>query len=105
MFFFSLLLLLLLQCEFIDRRLAIAQSRGKCYCQTSGNSKISEKLLLPDTPGLMRVVQTLELFTVLCTSMHCYYRKNENFQMKNFDIINFFGAEIWKIMYSPENPF
>ena len=51
----------------IDRRLAIAQSREKCYCQTSGNStksgkcyyqtsgnsKISGKLLLPDTTGLM----------------------------------------------------
>ena len=34
--------------ESSDRRLAIAQTREKCYCQTSGNSKISEKLLLPD---------------------------------------------------------
>ena len=31
-----------------DRRLAIAQSREKCYCQTSGNSTKSGKVLLPD---------------------------------------------------------
>ena len=34
--------------ESFDRRLAIAQSRGKCYCQTSGNSTNSRKVLLPD---------------------------------------------------------
>ena len=34
--------------ESIDRRLAIAQSREKCYCQTSGNSTNSGKVLLPD---------------------------------------------------------
>ena len=33
----------------IARRLAIARSRRHCYCQTSGYSKISGKLLLPDT--------------------------------------------------------
>ena len=37
--------------ESIARRLAIAQTREKCYCQTSGNSKISGKLLWPDTTG------------------------------------------------------
>ena len=34
--------------ESIDRRLVIAQSRGKCYCQTSGNNTNSGKVLLPD---------------------------------------------------------
>ena len=34
--------------ESIARRLAIAQSREKCYCQTSGNSTKSGKMLLPD---------------------------------------------------------
>ena len=32
----------------IARRLAIAKSREKCYCQTSGNSTKSGKMLLPD---------------------------------------------------------
>ena len=32
----------------IARRLAIANTRGKCYCQTSGNSTKSGKMLLPD---------------------------------------------------------
>ena len=65
----------------IDRRLAIAQSREKCYCQTSGNStkskkkcyyqtsgnsKISEKLLLPDATGL-----TLAL--VGCTNARTFH--------------------------------
>ena len=32
----------------IARRLAIAKTREKCYCQTSGNSTKSWKMLLPD---------------------------------------------------------
>ena len=34
--------------ESIDKRLAIAQSREKCYCQASGNSTNSGTVLLPD---------------------------------------------------------
>ena len=36
----------------IARRLAIAKTRGKCYCQTSGNSTKSGKMLLPDVSFL-----------------------------------------------------
>ena len=32
----------------IVRRLAIAKTLEKCYCQTSGNGKKSGKMILPD---------------------------------------------------------